>query len=751
MAASLAVVISFAALVWCGFLVLVTPREQVPLPIRRAFLLYLLLVAVLYGALAWASYPLASIVAGGVILASGVILSLLVLAFPGLLRSVGLWVERTVLPSQYRTRRMIEEVTEAAPAVLELEPLVAMILERTVQTLDIRWGLFALWDRATLELHAVATRGLPEAAADAHWPKDHSLTRWLLEASYDAREEVLLHSQPPGNLASLDPAWIVPVRLREEPVGLFLYGPHNEGRPYTVTERSILDLLANETSAAVANARLFNMVARARREWLQTFDALSDGVFLHDREGRIRRANRAFSQLVGRPFSEIISQPWYELIPAGPEPRQACSASRSAEREPRIAEYDLAFGGSRTLHITVSPLGEGAESCVHVVREVTAERAMQLQLAQAEKLAAIGQMLSGVAHELNNPLTTIIGFSELLQSADVPQQVKADLERICRQAKRSSRIVQSLLTFARQSRIQVTEVDVNTLLTQTLDFMQPQFESRHIQVQLDLDAQLPHTLADAGQLQQVFLNLFTNAVQAMSSAHHGGTLRLVSRATSTVVQVAVCDDGPGIPAGLLNRIFDPFFSTKPVGEGTGLGLSICYGIVREHGGRIWAESQEGQGASFFIELPIRHASVSPEPPPARPTLGERRILVVEDEEPIVALLRRVLEPAGSEILTARDGEQGLQVLREAVANRTVPDLIIADLKMPRLDGCGFFQHVRDEYPELAGRFLFITGDAVRPETQSFLQEGDLPYLCKPFSVREIEAAVSKALAARQSQ
>ena len=577
-----------------------------PVPERRSagYSLLSLMAALVYAALAYGTHSLAGFLGSVLILVGGLLVSGLILAFPDLGDGLSLWIERTVFRPQYEARRLVEEVAGAAPRVLDLQPLVAMILERSMQTLDIRWGLFALWDRTARELHAVVARGLGEEVVGARWPLDHPLSQWLLSSPADTRERQLPASDLPGGRPALDTAWIVPVRLPQEPVGAFLYGPHRSGAPFSPTEQGILDLLANQTSIAVANARLFDQVARARREWLQTFDALSDGVFLHDRQGRILRANRALARLVDRSFDGIIGQPWFDLIPAGPEPRAVCSAGRGRG----VAEYDLAYRENRTLHVIVAPVAEGEEACVHVVRDVTDERALQLQLAQAERLAAVGQMLSGVAHELNNPLTTIIGLSELLQSAEVPEQVQADLQRIYRQARRSSRIVQSLLTFARQSRVQLAEVDVNTVLTQTLDFMRPQFESHRIRVVPELDPSLPHTLADAGQLQQVFLNLFANALQAMSQTHRQGTLRLSSCATPTHIRVAVRDDGPGIPPELLRRVFDPFFTTKAVGEGTGMGLSICYGIVREHGGRIWAESDPGQGATFYVELPIRHGS-----------------------------------------------------------------------------------------------------------------------------------------------
>lgn len=726
-------------------------RDPPPLSLARrrslGYALFTLASALLYAALNYGTYQLARLPGAGLVLASGLALAGMVLAFPGLGEALVLWTERTLLHSGYAAQRMLEEVAVAAPALLDLEPLAAMILERTLETLSIRWGIFALWDRSAQELQAVVARGLPHEAGHARWGHTHPLSRWLLSGQEDNRAKKLPDTQPPGSLPPLDTAWIVPVRLREETVGVFLYGPHTTGEPYSATERSVLDLLAHETAAAVANARLFDQVARARREWLETFDALSDGVFLHDRQGTILRANRALAKLVGRSFDQIIARPWFEVMPAGAEARALCQAPPSGGPSQGAVEYDLSYGGQRTLHVTVSRPADGDDFCVHVVRDVTQARALQLQLAQAEKLAAIGELLSGVAHELNNPLTTIIGFSELLlEEPDVPEPVRVDLQRISRQAKRSSRIVQSLLTFARQSRIQLAEVDVNALLAQTLELVQGKLEGSGLRVTLDLDPHLPHTLADAGQLQQVFLNLFTNAQQAMAGSQGPHDLCIQTQATLTDLRIRISDRGPGIPQELLQRVFDPFFTTKRVGEGTGLGLSICYGIVREHGGRIWAESEPHHGATFYIELPVRHAAAATPDGPLPADQPRRRILVVEDEEPVANLLTRVLGAAGYQVISATDGEEGLSLLAQAIAHGQPPDLIVADLKMPRLDGPGLYERVRRRYPHLSRRFLFVSGDVIRPQSLTFLEGTDLPYLRKPFGVREAREAVARALA-----
>ncbi len=745
---SLPLTLAAAGAALAGHVLLVQRLPPLASTRKRGFgyALLTLLAALLYAALAYAAYHWAQRPGTAVILAAGLALTGAVIAFPGLGERLSLWTERIFLHRGYAARRVVEEVVRAAPAVLDLELLAAMIIERTIEVLAIRWGIYALWDPAGQELRLVTACGLPDMAGPARWGRDHALVQWLLSGQAASHAGALPPSQPDVRLPTLDTACLVPVRLRTEPVGVLLFGPHASGEPYGVVERDILGHLADETAAALINARLFNQVARARREWLETFDALSDGVLLHDRQGHILRANRALARLAGRPFERIIGQPWFEVIPAGPEPRGLCAAPTQGDLTPVAAAYDLSCEGQRTLHVTVSRPAESDGSCVHVVRDVTDERALQQQLAQAEKLAAIGELLSGVAHELNNPLTTIIGFSELLQEASVPEQVRADLERISRQAKRSSRVVQSLLTFARQSRIQLAEVDINNVLLQALEIAEPQLEAGAIQVDLHLETDLPQTLGDAGQLQQVFLNLFTNAQQAMGELTGERILRVESQSGAADLRVTVSDNGPGIPHELLRRIFDPFFTSKPVGEGTGLGLSICYGIVREHGGRIWAESEPGRGATFTVELPLRHGGAVLERGPAPSVAPGRRILIVEDEEPIVALLLRVLQEAGHRPIAAADGEEGLAALSAAIARNECPDLIVANLKMPRLDGAGLYERVRHEHPELARRFLFISGDIIRPESQTFLESTDLPCLRKPFGKQELKDAVEQALA-----
>jgi len=239
----------------------------------------------------------------------------------------------------------------------------------------------------------------------------------------------------------------------------------------------------------------------------------------------------------------------------------------------------------------------------------------QARLVQNEKLVAIGQFVAGVVHELNNPLTSILGLADLLQDNGSGSEISRDLEKMAAQAQRARRIVRGLMDFAHQSPLNGKPVQVNEILSAILDLLTQDFHAYHVRWSIDLASDLPLTMADPHQLQQVFINLITNAGQAMKAAHDGGHLTISSKLgssifchhsaqTAPIIRIIIKDDGPGISLDVLSHIFDPFFTTKPAGEGTGLGLAICHGIISAHSGHIWAESEPGQGTIFFIELPV---------------------------------------------------------------------------------------------------------------------------------------------------
>ena len=392
-------------------------------------------------------------------------------------------------------------------------------------------------------------------------------------------------------------------------------------------------------------------------------------------------------------------------------------------------------------------LGDAGTRIEALVRDVSdrkrlddQSRDLYHQLLQAEKLASLGQTVSGIAHELNNPLATILTWAERLSHRHADEPTRRGLGVILSESERAARIVRNLLTFARKRHTTRTMVDVNRIVEETLTLRSYEQRVTNITVIPALAAGLPAVFADPHQLQQVLLNLIINAEQAMLAAHGLGTLviRTWHSGEKDAVVIEVNDDGPGIPEDVRTKIFDPFFTTKDVGKGTGLGLTVAYAIVQEHGGRIWAgEAPNGVGASFFVELPTGDgASVRP-PAPAPEVLAQdlprgASMLLVEDEAALAQAVGDGLADAGFVVDRAGDGEEAL-----AKVNARTYDLIVCDLKMPRIDGTAFYRAIAATKPSLARRVIFVTGDVVGTEAERFLEDTGCRWLAKPFRLADL--------------
>jgi PAS domain S-box-containing protein len=373
-------------------------------------------------------------------------------------------------------------------------------------------------------------------------------------------------------------------------------------------------------------------------------------------------------------------------------------------------------------------------------------RELYHQLLQAEKLAALGQTISGVAHELNNPLATILTWAERLTAHDLDPPMRRGIDVILGESERAARIVRNLLTFARKRQSTRAMVDLNTVVRQTLSLRAYEQRVTNILVIEALAAGLPPMFADAHQLQQMLLNLIINAEQAMLAANGRGrlTVRTWYHHERDALLLEVSDDGPGIPEDVQLKIFDPFFTTKEVGKGTGLGLTVVYAIVEEHGGRTRIESRVGEGTSFFIELPIgptpMPASRTPPPLGALEDLKGAVVLVIEDEPALAAAVTEALIDAGLVVDRAGDGDEGMRRLGQRAY-----DLIICDLKMPRMDGMTFHRRLAARSPDMARRVIFVTGDVVGTAAGTFLEESGCRWLAKPFRLGDLLRAVREVL------
>lgn len=369
------------------------------------------------------------------------------------------------------------------------------------------------------------------------------------------------------------------------------------------------------------------------------------------------------------------------------------------------------------------------------------------QLLHTEKIATMGSLLAGVAHELNNPLSVVTGHAALLLQTATDERVRQRAVKIKTAVDRCARVVRNFLALARRRPEERTRVALNTVVGEALEVLAYHLRVENVQVTLSLDEALPALWADPHQLHQVVVNLVTNALHALRTMAEPRRLAITTRhdAARQRVIVEIADNGPGVPEPIRHKIFETFFTTKPVGEGTGLGLSICQGIVEAHGGRLELAADRGPGAVFVIELPVQEApaaAATDAEPDSSPTPA-CAILVVDDEREIAEVLAEILTGDGHQVDIAADGTEALERLP------TRPyDLILSDVKMPRLDGPGLLREIERRNPALARRFIFITGDELSTHTASVLESLPQPRLNKPFDILAVRRAVAHALGAR---
>ena len=522
---------------------------------------------------------------------------------------------------------------------------------------------------------------------------------------------------------------------------------------------------------------------RAETELLSVIEWLEEGVVLFDARENVRAMNTRFQQIAGLAPEESDTLKTLEALierleGQAAEPQQFAEGWRQLARgiEGGVREeVKLVQPAARILERAARPVLDtiGRQlGRVEIYRDLTAQRAFQSKLLQTEKLAALGQMVSGIAHELSNPLTSILGNAQRMLSRPASAGNLEEARRIFQEAERASSILRQLLLNARDTLPERRQVSLNQIVLRAMELQRFSLAVEKTHVELDLDPVLPFVHGDAGHLQQVLLNLVGNAQQAIESQGVGGTIRLRTRRTGErAVLLEVEDSGPGIPQAILPRIFDPFFTTKPAGVGTGLGLAIVLSVVREHGGQVHVISPPQGGTKFQITLPAvepqkeADLAVVPENGAAKKhSLTARtarreeysapvseawkgcRVLVVEDEPTVARLIGDVLEDEGMKVDILLDGREALDR-----AGQTSYDLVICDMKMPGLDGQNFYKSLARSGNPLCDHFLFVTGDIVAAQTREFLERHHLPHVAKPFRVEELTEKVFSVLGNKMPQ
>jgi two-component system NtrC family sensor kinase len=620
---------------------------------------------------------------------------------------------------------------------------------------------------------AVWTRALDREPLSSIW-------RQALES------QRVIGSEPSGAWSRREVSRVMafPLHSGPENLGVLVAGIRRGSASLSTVER--LELRAALAASALKQQRRNEQASalearqqRARTELLNVIEWLEEGVVLFDEQNEIRAMNTRFGQIVGLTPRECVEIRTLDALVSHLASKAADPGSFSERWHrwvrtmdgPGREELQLARPVPRLLERTARSILDDQGALlgrVEIYRDLTAQRLFHCRLLQTEKMAALGQMVTGIAHELSNPLTSILGYAQrLLLRSDATPHVE-EAQQIYDEAERAGAILRQLLLTARDSRPERGRVALNQVVSRTVELQRFNLAANKIRVELDLDPVLPFLQGDSGQLQQVLTNLMSNARQAMEEQGRGGTIRVrTRRVAENRVLLEVNDDGPGIPSEIQARIFDPFFTTKPAGVGTGLGLAIVLGIVQEHGGHVRVTSSAGGGATFSVELPA--ASVveiptqwvekkragdanvergsTPDPlatahaRPSASSFAGMRVLVVEDEPTVARLIGDVLEDEGLQVDVLLDGREALQRV-----NRESYDLVICDMKMPELDGELLYQTLVQADSPVRGRFVFVTGDVLAARTRDFLERHRLPHLAKPFRVEELTEKIKSVLA-----
>ena len=476
-------------------------------------------------------------------------------------------------------------------------------------------------------------------------------------------------------------------------------------------------------------------------------------VYVKDTQGRLLFVNRQWEHLFHRRREEAVGKTEHEVLPE--EIAQAFRANDLLvlERDAPI-EFEETVplqDGPRTYMSIKFPLyaanGEAYAVC-GISTDITEKKRSAEELArqretsyQREKLAALGSLLAGVAHELNNPLSVVVARAVLLEErADPATQVAA--LRIRTAAERCARIVRTFLAMARQREPERGPVAINEVVLAALDITAYAIRTSSIEVELDLGNGIPAILADADQLHQVLVNLIINSQHALQDQPASRRLRVTSCFVpgDGVIRVAVSDNGPGIPAHLRARVFEPYFTTKPSGIGTGVGLAVSFGIVEAQGGTLTVDCPDEGGAVFTIGLPVGPVvATGTDVGPAEETIaGQRTILIVDDEAEIRETLAEILTAARHRVVTVSSGHEALE--RMAAEHY---DVILTDIRMPDLDGRALYREIERRWPERAGRVVFVTGDTLASTLREFASESGRPVIEKPFLPSDVRSIVAE--------
>ncbi|MDI6789473.1 MAG: response regulator [Thermodesulfobacteriota bacterium] len=508
------------------------------------------------------------------------------------------------------------------------------------------------------------------------------------------------------------------------------------------------DVMKLTVERAIDRVNLSRRVRKTEEKYKLLVEEINDGYFvLQDK--KLVYANKTFAGMLGYKPEDITGRDFTYFIGLGTYPKfEQLLLTENGDSVQEEFHFKSKEGVDVPVEIRVTrTYTDDQPSLVGICRDIRERKALWDKIIRSEKLASLGGLIAGIAHELNNKLTPVLAYAELMGDSTLDPQNRRRIDIIANSAMGAKKVVESLLLFARQEKPQRKRIDINEVIHNALNLLQYQFKNEKIALRLDLNPDLPDIFADFHQMEQVFLNIIKNAFQAMDGT--GGQLTIFSLSDEKDIIVEISDTGVGISPEILPIIFDPFFTTKAEGKGTGLGLSLCHGIVQEHGGEISVTSEPGR-TTFQVKLPlnrpeVNHGQYRYSSDDSTEKGVRKTILVIDDEESISLLLSELLE-GKYEVARVSNGHEALKVM----ANKEF-DLIISDIKMPGMDGMEFFKWIEANKPLYKRKIVFTTGITFDAEVHAFLESTKNSYLTKPFKIAQLMEAVETTLMKSEGQ
>jgi len=667
--------------------------------------------------------------------------------FESLLNQIVVVIERNLLLIQEKNARELSDnlraISEIINSSADIDDVLNAVLHKIITYVNASCGAIFIFKGDSNSFEAIYDYCLPGPVMSRlkRLNKNHTMHFGNNRQSVHRDRLDAMRKHPrKGALRSF---MSIPIYSKNEIIGIIDLGYDRENT-FSDNDAPLLKAISDQVSTAISKARLFQQVKQLKEFNENIVQNLEEGILIENEQGEITFTNPRMEKLASwskdhlqrKKMSDLVKEEYHEIL--------QYNKGLLLKKQPCRFEAVLIRDGQDEIVVQISchPLFEGEKyrGALAVFVDITETKKLESLLVQSEKLSALGQLVSGVAHELNNPLSSIMGMSKLLLQEIEVKKYQRDLEIIQTEAYRCHKIVDNLLTFARKHAPEKTWTNIHDVINSVLELRFFQFTKDNIQIDKEFASRIPRLYIDFHQLQQVFLNILTNAHHELVEKTGERRITIRTKAESGKAIISISDNGRGISPAIVTKIFDPFFTTKDPGRGTGLGLSICSGIVDNHDGKITVENLPDSGACFQIELPIHRKSRIARQQASQPDespLPTKRILVIDDEPVIIEILHRFLSREGHVVDVAPNGAAALKQMKT-----NDYEVIISDMKMPGISGEMLYDLVGKTAPDLQQRMIFTTGDSDSEEIIQFLSNHQCNYLSKPFSFEQLKEAIS---------